>query len=286
MVQGHGRASGILLGHSLRHGLGEHHARPGRGEGSGSRLDDPGEGHGRTLYASENAQSSVEKAAVCLGIGLENVRKIRLDELGRLDAADLRSRIAADLESGSRPFCAVATIGTTSTTAVDPVREIAALCAEHEMWLHVDAAYAGPAAVLPENAAAFRWMGSGRFVVINPHKWLFTPIDCSAFYTRRPDVLRRAFQLVPEYLRTPETEASGQNLMDYGIQLGRRFRGLKLWFVLRYFGLRIGPDCVSISAWRISPDGSTSSVLRGCPDAFQHNMLPARPEFGGRRWTD
>jgi aromatic-L-amino-acid/L-tryptophan decarboxylase len=189
------------------------------------------------LYTSENAHSSVEKAAIVLGVGLENVRKIRLDELGRMDAADLRSRIVTDRETGSRPFCAVATIGTTSTTAVDPVREIAALCAEHEMWLHVDAAYAGPAAVLPEMRPLFEGWEQADSIVINPHKWLFTPLDCSAFYTRRPDVLRRAFQLVPEYLRSPGTEAEGENLMDYGMQLGRRFRSLKLWFVLRYFGL-------------------------------------------------
>lgn len=190
-----------------------------------------------TLYASENAHSSVEKAAIALGIGLENVRKIPADELGRMDLSDLRSRIAADRESGCRPFCAVATIGTTSTTAVDPIRGIASLCAEQEMWLHVDAAYAGPAAMLPEMLPLFEGWDLADSIVINPHKWLFTPIDCSAFYTRRPEVLRRAFTLVPEYLRTAETEADATNLMDYGVQLGRRFRALKLWFVLRYFGL-------------------------------------------------
>jgi len=190
-----------------------------------------------TMYASENAHSSVDKAAIALGIGLENVRKIRLDELGRMDASDLRSRVKADQESGLRPFCTVATIGTTSTTAVDPVRGIACLCSELGMWLHVDAAYAGPAAVLPELRPMFDGWELADSIVINPHKWLFTPIDCSAFYTRRPEVLRRAFTLVPEYLRTLETGPEATNLMDYGIQLGRRFRALKLWFVLRYFGL-------------------------------------------------
>ena len=188
------------------------------------------------MYASENAHSSVEKAAIALGIGLENVRKIRLDELGRMDAADFRSQVAADRESGFQPFCAVATIGTTSTTAVDPVREIAPFCRDQGMWLHVDAAYAGPAAVLPEMRTLFEGWEEADSIVINPHKWLFTPIDCSAFYTRRPDILRRAFTLVPEYLKTAEMDA--ENLMDYGVQLGRRFRALKLWFVLRTFGLK------------------------------------------------
>jgi aromatic-L-amino-acid decarboxylase len=188
------------------------------------------------MYASENAHSSVEKAAIALGIGLENVRKIRADELGRMDAADLRAHVDADHESGFHPFCAVATIGTTSSTAVDPVREIASVCKNQDLWLHVDAAYAGPAAALPEMRTLFDGWEEADSIVINPHKWLFTPIDCSAFYTRRPDVLRRAFTLVPEYLKTAETDA--ENLMDYGVQLGRRFRALKLWFVLRTFGVQ------------------------------------------------
>ncbi|MGH2400818.1 MAG: pyridoxal phosphate-dependent decarboxylase family protein, partial [bacterium] len=148
----------------------------------------------------------------------------------------LRRAISEDRAAGWRPFCVVATVGTTSTTSVDPVPAIADTCAAEDLWLHVDGAYAGIAAVAPE----FRWVldGCGRAdsVVVNPHKWLFTPIDCSAFYCRRPDVLRAAFTLVPEYLRTAEGEHTARDFMDYGIQLGRRFRALKLWMVIRYFG--------------------------------------------------
>jgi aromatic-L-amino-acid decarboxylase len=185
------------------------------------------------MYTSENAHSSVDKAAITLGIGLENVRKIRTDELGRMDVSDLQSKIAEDRSARRLPFCIVATIGTTSTTAVDPIREISSLCKKEDLWLHVDAAYAGPAAVLPEMRSFFNGWEEADSIVLNPHKWLFTPIDCSVLYTLKPDVLRRAFALIPEYLRTAD---KAENLMDYGIQLGRRFRALKLWFVLRYFG--------------------------------------------------
>jgi aromatic-L-amino-acid decarboxylase len=186
------------------------------------------------MYASENAHSSVYKAAATLGVGLENAVKIRTDDLGRMDVSDLQTKIDEDRSAGRQPFCVTATIGTTSTTAVDPVREISSVCKKEDLWLHVDAAYAGPAAVLPEMRSFFDGWDEADSIVLNPHKWLFTPLDCSAFYTRRPDVLLRAFALIPDYLRTTdETE----NLMDYGVQLGRRFRALKLWFVLRYFGL-------------------------------------------------
>jgi aromatic-L-amino-acid decarboxylase len=170
------------------------------------------------LYISEQAHSSIEKAAITLGLGQQG------------DAA-----IAEDTRNGWRPFCVVATVGTTSTTSVDPVAPIADICRKHNLWLHVDAAYAGSAAILPEQ----RWLLDGcdraDSLVLNPHKWLFTPFDFSAFYCHRPEVLRAAFSLVPEYLRTPE-DPEARNYMDYGIQLGRRFRALKFWFVLRYFG--------------------------------------------------
>ncbi|MGH3092017.1 MAG: pyridoxal phosphate-dependent decarboxylase family protein, partial [Gaiellaceae bacterium] len=128
----------------------------------------------------------------------------------------------------------VATVGTTSTTSVDPVPEIAALCEEAGAWLHVDAAYAGSAAICPEMRGLFDGVGEADTVVVNPHKWLFTPVDCSCLYTRRPEVLRDAFSLVPEYLRTSDEDVT--NLMDYGPALGRRFRALKLWAVLRCYG--------------------------------------------------
>lgn len=189
------------------------------------------------MYTSEQAHSSIEKAGIVLGLGRAGVRKIPVDAEFRMDVDALRRAIAEDRAAGWRPFCVVATVGTTSTTSVDPVPAIAEICAAEALWLHVDAAYAGSAAIVPE----CRWVLAGceaaDSVVVNPHKWLFTPIDCSAFYCRRPAVLRAAFSLVPEYLRTAEAEQTAvRDLMDYGVQLGRRFRGLKLWMVIRYFG--------------------------------------------------
>ncbi|MGH2450286.1 MAG: pyridoxal phosphate-dependent decarboxylase family protein, partial [Candidatus Limnocylindria bacterium] len=128
----------------------------------------------------------------------------------------------------------VATVGTTSTTSVDPVPEIADLCADGDVWLHVDAAYAGSAAVCPEHRWALAGCERADSLVVNPHKWLFTPVDCSCLFTRRPDVLRDAFSLIPEYLRTSDEDVT--NLMDYGPALGRRFRALKHWAVLRCHG--------------------------------------------------
>lgn len=189
------------------------------------------------LYTSEQAHSSIEKAGITLGLGERGVRKIPVDREFRMDAGALRRTVAEDRAAGWRPFCVVATVGTTSTTSVDPVAAIADICEAERMWLHVDGAYGGIAAVAPE----FQWALAGceraDSIVVNPHKWLFTPIDCSAFYCRRPDVLRGAFSLVPEYLRTAEgAQSTVHDFMDYGIQLGRRFRALKLWLVIRYFG--------------------------------------------------
>ena len=144
--------------------------------------------------------------------------------------------VEQDVAAGKRPCCVVATVGTTSSTSIDPVPKIADIATKHGMWLHVDAAYAGVAAILPEHRHILDGAERAHSLVVNAHKWLFTPIDLSAFYTRRPDILRRAFSLVPEYLRTQD-DPRAHNLMDYGVPLGHRFRSLKLWFVLRYFGL-------------------------------------------------
>jgi aromatic-L-amino-acid decarboxylase len=152
----------------------------------------------------------------------------------RVDA--LRDAIERDKASGLKPFCVVATLGTTSSTSVDPINEIAHLCAEHNLWLHADMAYAGVCAILPEYRETFAGVERADSLVVNPHKWLMTPIDLSAFYTRHPKLLARAFSLTPEYLRTTE-DPRAHNLMDYGVPLGHRFRALKFWFVLRYFGL-------------------------------------------------
>ncbi len=186
------------------------------------------------LYTSTQAHSSVEKAAITLGLGLAGVRKIETDEAYRMLPAALAEAVREDRASGWIPFAVSATVGTTSTTSVDPVEELAQICRRESLWLHVDAAYAGSAAILPE----YRWCMAGcqhaDSLVTNPHKWLFTPIDASALYTRHPEVLRRAFHLVPDYLQSSEEAV---NLMDYGVQLGRRFRAIKLWWVLRAFGV-------------------------------------------------
>ena len=187
------------------------------------------------LYTSEQSHSSIDKGAIALGIGQKNVRKIPVDAEFRMRPDALQQAIERDLAAGKRPFCVVATVGTTSTTSVDPVAAIADLADKYNLWLHVDAAYAGSAAVLPECRSYFAGIERAHSLVMNPHKWMFTPVDLSAFYTRRPDILRRAFSLIPEYLR-PAEDPRAINLMDYGVPLGRRFRSLKLWFILRYFG--------------------------------------------------
>jgi len=190
---------------------------------------------GLTLYCSEEAHSSIEKGAIAIGIGQQHVRKIPTDAEFRMRPDALASAIAADRAAGLRPFCVVATVGTTSTTSIDPVPAIADIAERHGLWLHVDAAYAGSAAIVPEFRGLLDGAGRADSLVTNPHKWFFTPFDLSAFYTRRPEILRRAFSLVPEYLRTAQ-DGRAVNYMDYGVPLGRRFRALKLWFVMRYFG--------------------------------------------------
>jgi aromatic-L-amino-acid/L-tryptophan decarboxylase len=188
-------------------------------------------------YASQEAHSSVEKAGIVLGVGQVGLRKIGVDSEFRMDGRQLEQAIQDDIAAGWQPFAVVATVGTTSTTSVDPVSQIADICEQYSLWLHVDGAYGGSAAVEP----AMRWTMDGceraDSIIINPHKWLFTPIDCSVLYTRKPDVVKAAFSLIPEYLRN--TESTGEevsNLMDYGTSLGRRFRSLKLWMIMRYFG--------------------------------------------------
>jgi aromatic-L-amino-acid decarboxylase len=187
------------------------------------------------VYVSDQAHSSIDKAAIALGLGEHNVRKIPSDSDFRMNVAALREAISADLRKEFKPLAVVATVGTTSTASVDPVREIAAVCAEHQMWLHIDAAYGGGLALLPE----CEWVTDGfdlaDSLVINPHKMLFVPFDFSVLYVREIERLRRVFTLVPEYLRG---DAAGAeiNYMDYGVQLGRRFRAIKAWMVWRTFG--------------------------------------------------
>jgi len=187
------------------------------------------------VYVSEHAHSSIEKGVITLGLGQRGLRKIPTDAEFRMDVRALTEAIEEDKQNGHVPFCIVATVGTTSTTSIDPVAEMIPIGEKHAMWLHVDAAYAGSAAVVPELRHILKGCERADSVAVNPHKWLFTPFDLSVLYCRLMKLLRRAFSLVPEYLRTPEEEKvrSGS---DYGIQLGRRFRALKLWMVIRYFG--------------------------------------------------
>lgn len=200
-------------------------------------LRGPGQGDPPlAVYASAEAHSSVAKGVRLAGYGSAMLRSIPVDEAFALRPDALESAIAADLSAGVRPACVVATIGTTSSTAVDPVRAIGEISRRHGAWLHVDAAYAGSAAVLPERRQYFDGVELADSFVFNPHKWLLTNFDCSAYYVRDVDTLLRTFGASPEYLRTRH-DAQVVNYRDWGIQLGRRFRALKLWFVLRSYGV-------------------------------------------------
>jgi aromatic-L-amino-acid decarboxylase len=189
-----------------------------------------------TAYCSAEAHSSIEKAVKIAGIGKANLRKIPVDDDFAMRPEALAAAIEADVDAGASPACVVATVGTTGVSGFDSVRAAGEVCRRHGVWFHVDAAWAGSALVLPE----MRWMIDGADLmdsfVFNPHKWLFTNFDCSAFYVRDPDEFVRVFAILPEYLKTREG-ASVRNYRDWGIPLGRRFRALKLWFVIRSYGV-------------------------------------------------
>jgi aromatic-L-amino-acid/L-tryptophan decarboxylase len=189
------------------------------------------------VYASGEAHSSIEKACMTLGLGRAGLVRIPVDEQFAMRPEALESAIAADREAGRRPIAIVATLGTTSSTAVDPVAAIADIAEREGLWLHVDAAYAGAVAIIPEQRGPFRGWERADSIVVNPHKWLFTPLDASLLLTRRMADLRAAFSLVPEYLRTLDRETPVRDFNEYQPQLGRRFRALKLWMQLRWFGL-------------------------------------------------
>ncbi len=186
------------------------------------------------VYATSETHASVAKAVIALGMGRRGLRCVATGPERGMDPAALHRAMGRDTASGYRPLAVVATVGTTSTTAVDPVDAIAEVAESRNVWLHVDAAYAGAAAGLPAMRPYFRGWERADSIVINPHKWLFTPMDCSALYTRDREALRAAFSLTPSYLETGEKQVN--HLMDHGLALGRRFRSLKLWFVMRYFG--------------------------------------------------
>jgi aromatic-L-amino-acid/L-tryptophan decarboxylase len=189
-----------------------------------------------TVYASSEAHSSVDKAAKLAGYGLERLRKISVDQNYAMVPEELERAIVSDARSGLTPACVVATVGTTSSTAIDPLPAIAAICRRHGLWLHVDAAYAGAAAIVPELRKLFDGVEHADSFVFNPHKWLLVNFDCTAYFVRDRETLLRTFQVTPEYLRTSQDE-SVVNFRDWGIQLGRRFRALKLWFVIRSYGV-------------------------------------------------
>jgi aromatic-L-amino-acid decarboxylase len=200
-------------------------------------LRGPGQGEpALAVYTSAEAHSSVAKGVRLAGYGSEMLRLIPVGQEFALRPDALEAAMDADRAAGIRPACVVATVGTTSSTAVDPVRAVAAICRKHGAWLHVDAAYAGSAAILPERRAQFDGIELADSFVFNPHKWLLTNFDCTAYYVRDVETLLRTFGATPEYLRTPH-DARVVNYRDWGIQLGRRFRALKLWFVLRSFGV-------------------------------------------------
>lgn len=188
------------------------------------------------LYCSEHTHSSIEKGAITLGIGREGVKKIESDSEFRMIPELLREAIKKDKKEGVLPICVVATIGTTSTTSIDPLRSIGEICKDENIWLHVDSAYAGASAIIPEMRYIFEGIEYADSIVVNPHKWMFVPIDCSILYVKEPEILKRAFSLEPEYLKT-QMDSEVINYNDYGVQLGRRFRSLKLWFVIKYYGV-------------------------------------------------
>ncbi len=188
------------------------------------------------VYCSEEAHSSVTKGAKIAGYGKDNINLIPADDKFAMIPEELEKAIVEDKEKGRKPACVVGTLGTTSSTAVDPMDKLGPICEEHEVWFHVDAAFAGTAAILPEK----RWIMDGAeyldSFVFNPHKWMLTNFDCSAYFVKDPEVLKKTFDIHPEYLKTG-VDAKVNNYRDWGIQLGRRFRALKLWFVIRYYGV-------------------------------------------------
>jgi len=191
---------------------------------------------GLRLYASTEAHSSIDKAAIVAGFGRSGIRKIPADAEFRMRPDALEAAIAEDRAAGWCPVCVVATLGTTSSTSVDPCEAIAAICRREKLWLHVDAAYAGTAAIVPEMRPLLAGWEHADSIVVNPHKWMFTAFDASLLLYRSPEAFKDAFSIVPEYLRTPDAGAV-RNYNEYGIQLGRRFRALKMWMQIRWFGV-------------------------------------------------
>jgi aromatic-L-amino-acid/L-tryptophan decarboxylase len=205
---------------------------------SGFKINDEGFKNfdGLRVYCSTETHSSIEKAVKIAGIGRNNLVKISVDDEFRMNPAELEKAIEKDIKNKLKPFCVIAALGTTGSTSIDPLGKISDICKKYNLWLHVDAAYSGSALILPE----YRWMLEGieqaDSFVFNPHKWLFTNFDCSAYFVKEKEFLIRTFEILPEYLKTL-SDSKVNNYCDWGIPLGRRFRALKLWFVIRSFGL-------------------------------------------------
>jgi aromatic-L-amino-acid decarboxylase len=207
-----------------------------REKATGQTVNESGFSGVLRVYASREAHSSVEKGVKIAGFGRKNLVYIPVDEEFAMIPGELEKAVGADLKAGYKPACVVATVGTTSSGAVDPLKPIGEICRKYDLWLHVDAAYAGTAAILPEKRWALEGAEQADSLVFNPHKWMLTNFDCSAFFIREPQLLTRTFEIHPEYLKTG-VDAVVKNFRDWGIQLGRRFRALKLWFVIRDYGV-------------------------------------------------
>ncbi len=265
---------------STMHALAAARERAGlsiRERGMGGREDVPL----LRVYCSEHVHTSIDKSMITLGLGLRGLRKIECNERFEMIPERLAQAIEEDIAAGFMPICVIPTIGTTSTSSVDPVDAVADICERHGLWLHVDAAYAGSAAIVPECRDLFKGWERADSIVVNPHKWLFTQFDLSVLYCKDLSVLKEAFTLVAEYLRTSD-EQIVKNGMDYGIQLGRRFRSLKLWFVIRYFGrdglvMRLREHCrlarlfaswveASTEFEMLAPVPFALVCFRACPD--------------------
>ncbi len=193
--------------------------------------------HRLRVYCSTETHSSIEKGVKIAGIGKNNLTKISVDENNAMNPRELEDRIREDIKNGVKPICVVAALGTTGTTAVDPILELSRICKEYDVWLHIDAAYAGSALILPEYQHLIQGIADADSFVFNPHKWLMTNFDCTAYYVKDRSYLVNSFSITPEYLKT-NTQGQVNDYRDWGVPLGRRFRALKLWFVIRNYGIK------------------------------------------------
>jgi aromatic-L-amino-acid decarboxylase len=188
------------------------------------------------IYCSSEAHSSIEKAAKIAGFGRRALVKVECDASLAIKPKSLVKCIKDDIRSGYIPLCVVAALGTTGTLAIDPLKPLADICRKYDLWLHVDAAFAGTALVLPEQRGMIEGIEQVDSFVFNPHKWMFTNFDCSAYFVKDTEALICTFEILPEYLKTG-THGTVKDYRDWGVQLGRRFRALKLWFVIRDYGV-------------------------------------------------